>query len=92
LNGGTTTFVDRLAAVLGIHVSSIKVVGVYEGSLVVDYNIFQTEEGGSATNGTFLQDIQKRQMEVIRDTGSDPNIPVDWLGAPVLDFSAGESG
>jgi len=40
MNGGTTTFVDRLAGVLGIHVSSIKVVGVYEGSLVIDYNIF----------------------------------------------------
>lgn len=48
MNGGTTTFVDRLAAVLGIHVSSIKVVGVYEGSLVVDYNIYQTQTGGSA--------------------------------------------
>jgi len=38
--GGTSTFVDRLSASLGIHVSDIKVVGVYEGSLVVDYNIF----------------------------------------------------
>ena len=37
--GGTTSFVDRLAASLGIHASTIKVVGVYEGSLVVDYNI-----------------------------------------------------
>lgn len=92
MNGGTTTFVDRLAAVLGIHVSSIKVVGVYEGSLVVDYNIFQTQEGGSATNGTFLEAVKRRQMEVVRDTGTDPNIPVDWLGAPVLDFSAGSSG
>jgi hypothetical protein len=87
MNGGTTTFADRLAAVLGIHVSSIKVVGVYEGSLVLDYNIFQTQAGGSVTNGTFLQDIQRRQMEVIRDAGSDPNIPLDWLGAPIVDFS-----
>lgn len=87
MNGGTTTFVDRLAAVLGIHVSSIKVVGVYEGSLVVDYNIYQTQTGGSAQNGTFLQDVQRRQLEVISLAGSDPNIPNDWLGAPVLDFS-----
>jgi len=57
MNGGTTTFVDRLAAVLGIHVSSIKVVGVYEGSLVVDYFIAQTQEAGTQTNGTFLQDV-----------------------------------
>jgi hypothetical protein len=38
--GGTTSFIDRLAASLGIHASTIKVVGVYEGSLVIDYNIF----------------------------------------------------
>jgi hypothetical protein len=59
MNGGTTTFVDRLAAVLGIHVSSMKVVGVYEGSLVVDYNIYQATASDS-TNSTFLQDVQKR--------------------------------
>jgi len=30
-------------------------------------------------------------MEVIRDTGKDPNIPKDWLGAPILDFSVPSS-
>jgi hypothetical protein len=38
-NGGTTEFSDRLAASLGIHVSTIKVVSVYTGSLVVNYEI-----------------------------------------------------
>lgn len=38
-NGGTTTFVDRVAGSLGIHASTIKVVSVYEGSLVVNYDI-----------------------------------------------------
>jgi hypothetical protein len=38
-DGGTTRFVDRLAASLGIHFGDIKVVSVYEGSLVVDYEI-----------------------------------------------------
>jgi len=37
--GGTTNFVDRLAASLGIHASTIKVVDVYTGSLVVKYDI-----------------------------------------------------
>ena len=37
--GGTTKFVDRLAASLGIHAADIKVVSVYEGSLVVNYEI-----------------------------------------------------
>ena len=51
--GGTTTFVDRLAASLGIHASTIKVVGVYTGSLVVDYNIYVADD-----STTTLQNIQ----------------------------------
>lgn len=38
-SGGATRFVDRLASVLGLHSSQIKMVSVYEGSLVLDYNI-----------------------------------------------------
>lgn len=38
-NGGTTKFIDRVAGSLGIHASTIKVVGVYDGSVVVDYEI-----------------------------------------------------
>ena len=38
-NGGTTAFMDRVAGSLGIHASTIKVVSVYEGSLVVNYGI-----------------------------------------------------
>jgi hypothetical protein len=37
--GGTTTFMDRIAGSLGIHASTIKIVSVYEGSLVVNYAI-----------------------------------------------------
>jgi hypothetical protein len=37
--GGTTNFIDRLAGSLGIHASTIKVVSVYQGSLVVNYDI-----------------------------------------------------
>jgi len=38
-NGGTTSFIDRVSGSLGIHASTIKVVSVYEGSLVVNYDI-----------------------------------------------------
>jgi hypothetical protein len=38
-NGGTTKFVDRLAGALGIHTSTIKIVSVYEGSLIINYEI-----------------------------------------------------
>ena len=37
--GGTTSFMDRVAGALGIHASTIKIVSVYEGSLVVNYEI-----------------------------------------------------
>lgn len=37
--GGVTSFVDRVAASLGIHASQFKVVAVYTGSVVVDYQI-----------------------------------------------------
>lgn len=38
-NGGTTKFVDRVAGSLGIHASTIKVVSVYDGSVVLNYDI-----------------------------------------------------
>lgn len=43
-NGGTTAFVDRVAGSLGIHASEIKVVSVYEGSLVLNYDITLEED------------------------------------------------
>lgn len=46
-DGGTTRFVDRLAASLGIAANRIKTVAVYEGSVVVDF-IIEAEEGESA--------------------------------------------
>jgi len=38
-DGGVTTFVDRLAGVLGIHASTIKVARVYEGSVAIEFVI-----------------------------------------------------
>jgi len=46
-DGGTTRFVDRLAASLGISASRIKTVAVYEGSVVVE-TVILAEEGASA--------------------------------------------
>jgi len=47
-NGGTTSFADRVAGSLGIHASDIKIVSVYEGSLVVNYDVTVPE--GSTTS------------------------------------------
>ena len=50
-DGGTTRFVDRLAASLGIASYRIKTVAVYEGSVVVDF-VIEAEEGESAEEAT----------------------------------------
>lgn len=43
-DGGTTRFVDRMAAALGIHASNIKTVSVYEGSLIINYIIINDSD------------------------------------------------
>jgi len=47
-SGGTTKFADRLCAALGIHSSRMKVVSVYEGSLVINYNIVQDTDSSQS--------------------------------------------
>ena len=37
--GGTTNFIDRLTGALGIHSSNVKIVSVYEGSVIVNYEM-----------------------------------------------------
>jgi hypothetical protein len=49
-NGGTTNFIDRLTAALGIHASTIKIVSVYEGSLIVNYDISVDDDDEDALN------------------------------------------
>ena len=56
-NGGTTTFMDRIAGSLGIHASTIKVVSVYEGSVVVDYAIENDDP-------TALEATKEKQTEL----------------------------
>jgi len=51
-NGGTTTFVDRLAASLGVPSYRVKVVSVYEGSVVVDFNIEQEPVAETKTDAS----------------------------------------
>ena len=43
-DGGTTQFIDRLTASLGIHASTVKIVSVYEGSLIVNYEILVDDD------------------------------------------------
>lgn len=46
--GGTTQFVDRVTASLGIHASEVKIVSVYEGSLVVNYEVLAEDDDPEA--------------------------------------------
>jgi hypothetical protein len=55
-DGGTTQFIDRLTASLGIHASTVKIVSVYEGSLIVNYEIFVDDDDEHA-----LEQIQSNQ-------------------------------
>ena len=54
--GGTTNFIDRLTASLGIHASTVKIVSVYEGSLVINYEISVDDDDEEA-----LAAIQENQ-------------------------------
>jgi len=74
--GGTTTFADRLASSLGIHPSAIKVVGVYEGSLVLKYDIVVPDQDKAAA-----KQLAKKQTGLFAAGKLD-------LGAPVLDVAA----
>ena len=51
--GGTTKFIDRVAASLGIHASTIKIVSIYEGSLVINYDIeLDDDDNDTSDNST----------------------------------------
>lgn len=49
--GGPTAFADRVAGALGIHASTIKVISVYKGSVIIDYQVsaVSDDEEGLAT-------------------------------------------
>jgi hypothetical protein len=75
-DGGTTSFIDRLTASLGIHASTVKIVSVYEGSLIVNYEISVDDDDADA-----LAAIQAKQDEVFSSGSIN-------LGAPVLAYEA----
>lgn len=56
-NGGATAFVDRVAAALGIHASQFKVVAVYTGSVVVDYQIIPDTTDSSTSTSAQISNI-----------------------------------
>lgn len=41
--GGVVSFIDRMAAVLGIHAADLKIVSIYEGSTIVEFQVVQRD-------------------------------------------------
>lgn len=58
-DGGIVTFADRMAGVLGIHAADIKVVSVYEGSTIVEFQVLQREEPEGQEDEIELIDLKK---------------------------------
>lgn len=75
-SGGTTNFVDRLAGSLGVHASTIKVVSVYEGSVIVSFNIEPETESTSTIENVLEMKIVENELD---------------LGAEIIDSTIGES-
>jgi hypothetical protein len=50
-SGGTTKFMDRVASSLGIKPVNIKIVSVYEGSVVVDFTVVEDSSKTLAKSG-----------------------------------------
>eukprot|EP00117_Sycon_ciliatum_P004440 scpid3684/ scgid8813/ len=80
--GGTTNFVDRLAGSLGIHASNIKVVTVYEGSVVVEFEIY-ADEADSSNADSELEQVQALLESLLADDSLDLGVTI--LGASISD-------
>jgi len=83
-NGGTTRFVDRLAASLGISANRIKTVAIYEGSVIVDF-VIEAEEGKTAEESA--KDLEAVQQSLVTQAEEGS---LD-IGAPIMGIQ-GSSG
>jgi hypothetical protein len=77
--GGTTRFVDRLCGVLGLHSSQVKIVSVYEGSVIINYELLVDDDDEDA-----LEALSKLQDEAYEKDLFD-------FGAAILDWNSGIS-
>ncbi len=66
--GGVVSFTDRVAFVLGIHASEIKIVAVYEGSVVIEYLIMA--EKNDRTESQTLKKLNTMMTGLIQSEGA----------------------
>jgi len=79
-SGGVVSFTDRVAAVLGIHASQIKVVAVYTGSVVIEYAIVADDDDEDSV--ATLSSISNQIRELVVQQSA-------VFGAPVLSAAMG---
>lgn len=80
--GGSTYFVDRMAATLGIHEANLKVARVYEGSVIVEFVIREESDDGEQE-----LDLDKVQAILEQKVGSKTlDLGVDIISASIGDI------
>ena len=82
-DGGVTRFVDRLAASLGISANRIKTVTVYEGSVILDFEIISDPKESKDQSKKSLAKIKQKLTTQVKKGTID-------LGAPVLGLQGGD--
>lgn len=80
-DGGTTRFVDRMAASLGIPAYRIKTIAVYEGSVIIEFSIEAEEvdenDDDAVSTTKQLSDLKQKLISGIEDDLFD-------FGAPIM--------
>merc|ERR1712110_299571 len=75
--GGITTFIDRMAASIGVHRADLKVVSVYEGSTIVDFEVIR-----DLTSATVIDfDEIKETFETVMSSAEE------FMGTTILEVS-----
>jgi len=83
-SGGPTSFVDRVSASLGIHASQMKIVAVYTGSVVVEYEVTADDDDSDSA------DAQLRSLETSLNALLVSEDGASIFGAPVLSASTND--
>jgi hypothetical protein len=78
--GGVVSFTDRMAGVLGIHRADIKVVSVYEGSTIVEFQVLQRDEEVDGEELIDLKKVDKVYRDYIQENDT-------FMGTRILEAS-----
>lgn len=73
-SGGVTTFIDNMAASLGIHKADLRVVAVYEGSTIIDFEVISG----------FLEDTPLDLGKVEEDFITLISVSPEFMGSAIL--------